>query len=295
MTLFKKPSTHRFIDMNDDDITYQNNGGDVLFNNLCKENIVNNGTIDVNKISDSLNKMVISDQERSLQYLYKDKSLLVILRGNSEKIEEMVENDIKRIKLVFEHICDIVVENVSNNFEIIINRIRTSFKTRKNIIVWYTGHGINIGNSTPSIKVNNKNFFNTHELHKNLLSSKYYDKNQHFFGLIIDACNSYDQDIKIELKSLIDTNEPHPLNDISIFNDVGDFFSISSEYAKGSKGTRHGSYYTIVLLHELVRTKNWLSALYSTRSILDKQQRPIYTVNFVENKLNLEYIEVEGY
>lgn len=95
----------------------------------------------------------------------------------------------------------------------------------------------------------------------------------------------------------MDTDEPLPLHDISIFNDVGDFFSISSEYAKGSKGTRHGSYYTIVLLHELVRTKNWLSALYSTRSILDKQQ-PVYTVNFVENKLNLEYIEyidVEGY
>lgn len=288
--IIQETESEHFTYMNHDIVTYENNP-ELLY----KENLVNNGTIDVNKISISLNKMLISDQEKGLKYVDDKKSLLVILRGNSENIEEMVDNDIKRIKLVFEPICDIVVESVSNNFEIIINRIRTSFRTRKNIIVWYTGHGINIGNSTPSIKVNNKNFFNTHELHKNLLSSKYYDKNGHFFGLIIDACNSYDQDVKIELKSLIDKNEPDPLKDIDIFNDVGDFFSISSEYAKGSKGTRWGSYYTTVLLHELVRTKNWLSALYSTRSILDKQQRPIYTVNFVESKLNLEYIDIEGY
>lgn len=269
---------------------------DKLINDDELISIINNGNIDINEISESINKRLILDQRQKTKYCYNDKSLLIILRGDDERIDEMIDNDIKRLRLVFEPICDIFVENVSSNFETIINKVKTSFKSRKNIIVWYTGHGINIGNPTPSIKVNNRNFFNTYELHKNLISSKYYNKNEHFFGLIIDACNSYDKDIKIELKSLIETNVAEPLNnEIALFNDVGDFFSISSEYAKGSKGTKDGSYYTIVLLHELVRTKNWLSALYSTRSILDKQQKPIYTVNFVENRLNLEYVEVDGY
>lgn len=212
--------------------------------------------------------------------------LVVILQGDDGRIEQGVAADISMLKHFFTgvKVREAKTMDIRNQQSLIESLRAVAQKNVTKLVLWYTGHGINVGSASPSFKLKQE--------HAN--AQTVFDSIKDCFDLcvvVVDACNSFE--FQSQRPSVLKSNVENPLS--SLFQVSGNAIAFSSAYGIPSHISKEGSFYTRSLINNLCLKHDWNSAFYFTRAELYLTQQPVHTSTIVKkpSNNNLELYDFE--
>jgi len=214
----------------------------------------------------------------------KEKSIVLIIRGDDSGIETELDNDTKLISSLFSQISRVEVisyQSIKNHETLIdlLGKLKTQ-KKYENLLLWFTGHSKNVGTRYPAITFN-KTTKSSKVVFTGIVSLDF-----KLFVMVIDACNVIKKNSKLmkskdKDKSNLNTQaiKKNGMSNIIFNNFQGNALIVSSDEGKPSYTNNEHSQLTLRLLKELYKRDDWDLAFEQTRSKLYYEQRPYYESN----------------
>jgi hypothetical protein len=209
-----------------------------------------------------------------------EKVRVFVLRGADSNITGMLGKDVAGIRQSFAgeqfKVTVIDYRKVADR-ETLCRYLVKELKEHRCVILWYTGHGVNVGGAWPAIVLGEGRLCKTDDIYQTLI--RYTD--DRCLIQVVDACNSYDHKHAYNIEELPDiTSASATINPATLLSIRGHAYIISSKYGQASQGTNEsGSYLTTRLLRELTSAPSVEIALYRTRGKLPGQNA-MYDIHF---------------
>ena len=207
---------------------------------------------------------------------HEEKKILIFIFGPDDDILKFVKNDGKLLKTAFSdfEFCSYIA-NALRDMSSVLNIIKekTSGYGKIKLIIWYSGHGLNLGSKMPAFKVKGNQYINSTDLFK-AVDEHFHHIRQLF--LAVDACNMIKDESVIKVISEI---EDHPSANHIFDSNFLRGYATSSAYKNASGFCGCYSAFTYTLVKHLNLGSDLRLALYRTR--MELGQEPYFKIPHV--------------